>query len=138
MQPQNDQNSGMTIKRGGEGKNWEVMVSQEFWNNSNSRKDVQLVDSQQKATSSVHFPPIRNRDESNLVNNTEKAKHREAIRLCGINQVSLQVGCQLSLGQLSSTAQDSTLAKYSEAMVALHSKAVEFAQEWEIRELNTN
>ena len=74
MQPQNDQNSGVTIKRGGEGKNWEVMVSQEFWNDSNSRKDVQLVDSQQKATSSVHFPPIRNRDESNLVNNTEKGK----------------------------------------------------------------
>ena len=77
MQPQNDQNpGGVTIKRG-EGKNWEVTVSQEFWNDSNNnRKDVHLVDSQHKANSSVHFPPLRkfNCDESALENNTENGK----------------------------------------------------------------
>ena len=78
MQPQSDQNSGVTIKRGREGKNWEVMVSQEFWNDSNSRKDVHLMDSQLNATSNMHFPPIRNCDESNLVSITENGKAYES------------------------------------------------------------
>ncbi len=89
MQPQNDQNSGVTIKRGREGKNWEVMVSQEFWNDSNSRKDVHLMDSHLKATSNVHFPPIRNHDEFNLVNNTENgSKAHESYPIMG-NQSSI-------------------------------------------------
>lgn len=57
----------------------------------------------------------------------------KASQLCGINQVSLQVGCQRSLRQLSSAAQDLKLAKYLEVMVLLHSRAAGFAQEWVIK-----
>ena len=78
QQPQSDQNSGgVTIKRGGEGKNWEVTVSQEFWNNTNnSKKDIHLVESQQKAaiSSGVRFPLLRNRDGSNLEGDRERGK----------------------------------------------------------------
>lgn len=88
MQPQNDQNSGgVRIKRGGEGKNWEVTVSQEFWNDSNnSRKDVHLVDSHQRTSSSVHFPSIRNCDESNRESKAENGKAQQGNHLTVWNQ----------------------------------------------------
>ena len=70
MPPQNNHKSGVTLKRGIEGKNWEVSVSQEYWNENNSNDiGINLTDSQsRKAIASVHFPPIRSH---NQVSNTE-------------------------------------------------------------------
>ncbi len=91
MEPQNDQNSGVKVKRGGEGKNWEVTVSQEFWDDgNNSRKDVHLVDSQHKPTSSsLHFPPLKDHDESNLEENTGNGRAHQGNHLTVLNQSSV-------------------------------------------------